>query len=119
MRIVIDIEANGLTNPDKIWCIVCKNIDTGEYQTFIKPTEDRKEHERFLRYYTEVGSQTDHLWIGHNCLNFDWPVLNSLFEFHNEVLPTSVIDTLIISKLADYSRKKHSIEDYGREFNLP
>ena len=119
MRIVFDIEANGLTNPDKIWCIVCKNIDTGEYQTFIKPTEDEKERERFLRYYSEVGSSTDHIWIGHNCLNFDWPVLNSLFKFHNEVLPVSVIDTLIISKLADYSRKKHSIEDYGREFNLP
>src|SRR6202012_5768321 len=33
--------------------------------------------------------------------------------------PAKITDTLILSKLIDYSRKGHSIEDYGEEFGIP
>lgn len=58
-------------------------------------------------------------WIGHNILGYDIPVLLRLLEISPECFPvTNVIDTLIISKLVDYSRDGHSIEDYGRELGL-
>lgn len=56
-------------------------------------------------------------WIGHNWLGYDAPNLQRLLGF--EVNPEKCIDTLIVSKLLDYSRKGHSVEDYGTEFGLP
>lgn len=112
MKVIIDIEANGL-NPDKIWVIVCKDIDKNEYHVFRKPTEDKDEAEKFLRFSKGVS-----LYIGHNILGFDIPVLNRLLCHEDSILPSRCLDTLIISKMVDFSRKGHSIEDYGMEFGL-
>lgn len=113
MNVVIDIEANGLHNPTKIWVIVCKDIDTGKYEIFRKVTDDPGERERF-RKYTETVSR----WIGHNLLGYDGPVINSLLGISDIANPDKVIDTLVVSKLVDYPRPGHSIEDYGTEFGL-
>lgn len=113
MRVVIDIEANRLVNPDQIWCIVCKNIDTGKYDIFRKVTQDVQERQRFLEYASSVT-----LYIGHNFLGYDWPVLVSLLALSHGSIAEVTCDTLIISKLVDYSRNGHSIEDYGIEFGL-
>ncbi len=107
MRVVIDIECNRLKDPDRIWLIVCKDIDVGEVHAFT-------EKETFLSFASNV-----HLWIGHNFLGYDYPVLRNLGYLNELDVATQVIDTLIISKMVDYPREKHSIEDYGREFNLP
>lgn len=110
MKIVLDIEANGL-NPDKIWVIVCKDIDKNEYHIFRKPTDNLDEADRFKRFASKAS-----LLIGHNLLGFDIPVLVKLINFEFDL--DKVLDTLIISKLVDYPRPKHSLEDYGREFGL-
>ena len=34
MKVVVDIECNALVNPDQIWLIVAKDIDTSEYHIF-------------------------------------------------------------------------------------
>lgn len=117
MRVVIDVEANGLENPDKIWCVVCKDIDTGEYNIFRNLTENANESERFAVFHHNVVRNGGH-YIGHNYLGYDWPVLVSALELHSEVLPPVCVDTLIISKLVDYSRSGHSVEDYGLEFGF-
>jgi len=120
LKIVIDIECNRLINPDKIWCIVCKNIDTGVYTVF--RNVEREERERFLRYIREARASSrpgDFKLIGHHLLGFDYPVLCSTIQFRDEVLLTELVDTLVISKVVDYSRKGHSIEDYGIEFGIP
>src|SRR6267154_2139906 len=113
MRVVIDIECNALKNPTKVWLVVCKDIDKGDYHVFRRLSDDPSEAERFLVYASSVSH-----WIGHNLLGYDWPVLVGLLglqvpEFHN--IST---DTLIISKLVDYPRQGHSVEDYGLEFGL-
>jgi len=112
LKVVIDIEANGLLNPTHIWVIVCKDIDTGQYHIFRKVTEDASELERFQNFAKEVTG-----WIGHNVLGYDFPVMCRLCQY---VLPPvgSITDTLIASKLIDYPRQGHSIEDYGLEFGL-
>lgn len=112
MRVIFDIEANGL-NPDKLWCVVCKDIDTGELHVFRNLTEDEKERERFIQFYARVT-----FWCGHNVLGYDFPVLQKLLNL--DAPAAAVIDTLIISRLVDYSRPNgHSLETYGDELGLP
>ena len=113
MRVCIDIEANGLELKDitKIWLIVCKDIDSGEYYRFREPSESQEEKDRFTIFVGQV-----HLWIGHNIAGYDIPVINSILGI--DLASSNLCDTLIISKMADYSRTGHAIEDYGVEFNL-
>lgn len=114
MRIVIDIECDAYNNPTKIWLIVCKNIDTNEYHIF-RCEDDEQAKENFLKFAESVD-----LWIGHHFLGFDWPCLSKLLNLQCDNVSTHCIDTLIISKLVNYSREGgHSIEQYGEEFGLP
>lgn len=112
MKIVIDIEANGLHNPTHIWVIVCRDYDTKELHIFRKVTEDDTERERFRSFAENVDC-----WIGHNILAYDMPVLANLLGISFEYAKCH--DTFILSKLIDYSRASHSIEGYGEEFGLP
>lgn len=114
MRVVIDIEANGLENPTKIWLICCRDIDTGELHVFRNPSTDETVKQAFCTFASSVS-----LWIGHNLLGYDWPVLVSLLGVMADDIASRAIDTLIISKLVDYSRDGHSIEHYGLEFGIP
>lgn len=113
MKVVIDIEANKLKNPDQIWLIVCKDIDKGEYHVFKKVTSDPAEQVRFRAFSETVGH-----WIGHNLFGYDWPVLHNLLGIPFPDMG-NVTDTLITSKLVDYPRQGHSVEDYGQEFGIP
>jgi DNA polymerase-1 len=76
-------------------------------------SDDERERQRFLEYASHVKT-----WIGHNVLEYDIPILNRLIGFP---FPDTdhVLDTLILSRLINYSRKGgHSIEQYGIEFGL-
>ena len=112
MRVICDIEANSLNNPSKIWLIVCKDIDKDDYHIFRRVSEDAEEAARFITWSASVT-----LWAGHNWLGYDLPNLRRLNLAGN--IHGTHLDTLIISKLVDYSRGGHSIEKYGEEFNLP
>lgn len=113
LKLTIDIEANGLVNPTKIWVVVCKDIDTGQIHIFRNITDDdsqRAELEKLLCAATKV--------VGHNCVEYDLPVLRNLARINIPVV--HVLDTLILSRLIDYSRTNgHSIEAYGEEFEYP
>ena len=112
MKIVIDIETNSLINPTKIWVIVCKDIDTGLFHIFRNLTEDSEQRDAFLSFAKDVK-----LWIGHHFLGYDALVLDSLLGLRFSDLLPCCVDTVIISKLFDYSREAgHSIEAYGQEF---
>jgi len=117
LKIVIDIECNALENPDRIWLVVCKDIDTNELFKFYDITRKKDERERLTRFL-ERCTESGNLLIGHNLLGYDWPILCACLELDTEVILGNAIDTLIISKLVDYSRSGHSIEDYGIEFGL-
>ena len=112
MRVVIDVETNGLENPDKIWLIVCKDIDTGELHVFRNPSLDETEKVRFTAFAVGVSS-----WTGHNLLGYDYVVIRDVLGY--TINPEQCLDTLILSKLIDYPRQGHSIEDYGLEFGMP
>lgn len=110
MPVIIDIETNALENPDKIWVVVCHELETNIYKRY-------KESEKndFLEFSKKVD-----LWVGHNFLGFDYPVLNRLWGLDVITVGNKVIDTLIIGKMYDFGREGgHSIEQYGQEFGLP
>lgn len=114
MKVVCDIEANSLHNPTKVWCIVCKDIDTGEVHKFRRVTDDQEALERFRAFSGLV-----HLWVGHNFLEYDWPVLVRLCGVTSPNISDHCLDTLILSRLVHYSREGgHSIERYGQEFGI-
>lgn len=107
MRIVLDVEANALVDPTRIWVVVCKDIDTNQYHIFRE-----KENLDILKEFLDNTT----LVIGHNILGYDLQVLNTLLSI--DIPLHKILDTLIVSKLVDYPRQGHSIEDYGIEFNL-
>jgi hypothetical protein len=109
----IDIEANALTNPDRIWLVVIKSNDV--YRCYYDLTKRKDESERFIRDCEALWAAGDQL-CGHNLLGYDWPVLCATGQGSTPVGSLPLVDTLILSKLIDYSRKGHSIEDYGLEF---
>lgn len=115
MRVVVDIECNGLVDKaTHVWCVVCKDVDTGKVDVFRQPTTYHTERERFLAYAKDVT-----LWIGHNWLGYDYPVLNKLVGLSVDRIHECSRDTLVLSRLIDYSRERHSIEHYGEEFGSP
>lgn len=112
MRVVFDIEANGLENPSKIWIVACKDIDTGDFHIFRCITDDEGELERFRQFSRLVTH-----WVGHNILGYDIPVLSRLHDIDIPVDKCS--DTLVVSKLVNYSRAGgHSLEQYGIELGF-
>lgn len=114
MKVICDIECDRLVNPRHIWVIVCRDIDSGAVTVFRKPTSNAKERERFINFARKIQ-----LWVGHNFLGFDAIHINRLLG-SDIVKLSAVVDTLVVSKLVDYSRPEgHSLEDYGTTFGIP
>jgi len=107
--VVCDIEANGLLpNVDTIWCIVCKDWDTGELEYF-KP--DRLDE--FAEYAKDIRK-----WIGHNFISYDLRVLRKVLGV--KIRPSRVWDTLLISRLYNSNREGgHSLANWGNILNYP
>ena len=105
MRLICDIEANGLT-PDKIWCCVCKDIDTGEVTIF--RDGDADEAREFFNQCEKV--------IGHNIIGYDAIWLNKLWKVGLKL--DKIIDTLVLSRLANSFRAGHSLRDWGEKLGV-
>ena len=108
-QIVFDIEANGLT-PDKVWCIVACDIQSGEFTTW--SGDD-------LHCFKDWIKEQDELEvIGHNIIGYDIPVLEQLLDV--DFSKCKVTDTLVMSRLAEPSRQGgHSLENWGQLLNQP
>lgn len=105
MIVTIDIETERLDDPQTIWLIVCKEIDTGVTHVFRQPQLRPKE---FLEY-----SNTVSCWVGHNILGFDLPVLRRLLQYSYR--PTHVVDTLVVSRLLNFNLDGgHSLDAWGQ-----
>lgn len=105
MRVICDIEANGLT-PDKIWCCVCKDIDTGEVTIFRDGDADKAR---------EFFNQCEKV-IGHNIIGYDAIWLNKLWKIGLKL--DKIIDTLVLSRLANSFRAGHSLRDWGEKLGV-
>ena len=88
-RLIFDIETDGLLDEvSELWCIVCRDADTGEVTTF--GPEDVVKGVKYLMSSDEI--------IGHNIINYDIPALRALGYINDEPIPKTT-DTLVMSRL--------------------
>lgn len=104
---VIDIETEKLDNPEKIWCVVLRNLDNDDVEVY------RNCHVFNQELADKLASSS--CLVGHNVINFDAPCLHS-FSYRST---SKVIDTLIISRLVNYNLEGgHSLEAWGERFGV-
>ena len=118
MKVVFDTETNGLDNPDKMWLFGGINVDTKERYKF-EPFRGGRELEESIKWAESVSA-----WIGHRAIQFDAQQINRLIK-PKLIDPTKVIDTLIVSRLVDYSipipkggSSPHSLDSWGIRLGL-
>lgn len=105
---IIDIETNGLENPDTIWCVVIESIESGTVWDFYV-----KEHlKRWLKGFCSKCQL-----IGHNIIDFDIPWLRKIWDI--DIPNEQLLDTLILSRMYDPKRPRHSLESWGEELGYP
>ena len=106
MKLVFDIECNGLT-PDTIWCIVAYNIDTHTMYTF----SDHKTYNGTIADGVRLLENAE-LLIAHNGIGFDARVLDEMFG--TNLLSKRIHDTFVMSQVLSYKRKhRHGLAGWG------
>jgi hypothetical protein len=105
-KCICDIETDGVENCQHIWCCVCRDVDTDLVTVFREGDADKCRE--YFAGYDRV--------IGHNFISFDRYWLKKLWKV---VIPVeNIIDTLVLSRLADSSRKAHSLRDWGERLGV-
>lgn len=102
----IDCETDGL-NATRIWCLVCKNIGSGEVYKLIG-------HSAIQRFFAEAPNNA--IWVGHNLLSFDVPTINRICG--TNISFDSCVDTLVLSYLYG-TQGGHSLEAWGERLKFP
>ena len=103
--LVIDIETNGL-NPDKIWCLVAQDVETGE--VFVMRTQ---------LYLDKLIGKYDRI-IGHNIISFDAPQIEKIWGI--KIPHEKLMDTLILSQISRPDRDGgHSLGSWGARLKFP
>lgn len=103
---IIDIEGDSLT-PKHVWCMCYENAITKEKGVL-------KGHDEIKQWFDD---HPDGIFVGHNILKFDAPVLNRVV---GTKLPLSrLVDTLILATLYNPAMSGgHSLAAWGRRFKL-
>jgi len=100
-----DIETDGL-DATTIWCAVCRHNGVSEV---ICNEQDFKEY---------AAKRTGCKWVFHNGLGFDVSVLRNCWSYQFD--RTDIVDTLVLSRLADPSRSGgHSLRNWGNILGFP
>lgn len=101
---VIDIEGDSYT-PTVLWCMCWKNVKTGV-------TGECRSLEEIRQFFADTDGS---LYVGHNIIKFDAPVLNRLANVSLSV--SNCIDTLVLSTLYSPSISGgHSLAAWGLVF---
>lgn len=104
MRIILDIETNSAH--DKIWCVICRDLDTDIVSTFTQPNN--------LQQYLDSVEKI----IAHNGIFFDFPVLKKIWKI--QAKKSQVFDTLVLSRLYNPSLEDgHSLAAWGQRLGFP
>jgi DNA polymerase I-like protein with 3'-5' exonuclease and polymerase domains len=107
MRIILDIETN--LAHDKIWCVVTRDIDTGDVQVYKDPNGFCWDLQDELNKATNI--------IAHNGIFFDFPVLKKVWGI--TVKKSQVVDTLVLSRLYNPSLEDgHSLGAWGQRLGF-
>lgn len=103
--LVFDIEANGLV-PDTLWCMCVKELGSEQIIDLVGRAA-------MAEYINQQPVGT--VWVGHNALSYDMPVLNRLAG--TGLSPLDIVDTLVLSTLYNPRMPDgHSLRAYGERF---
>jgi hypothetical protein len=115
----------------KIHIISTKDFDTGEVCNFYN---DKDLSRSDKNYKGEIKDGLNHLLsydklVCHNLIGHDLPLINKLHPKFKDYfgIPENryfteserLVDTLILSRMLDPDRLKHSVDSYGEEFKVP
>ena len=120
MKIVIDIETDGIVNPTKVHCIVAIDIDTGEEYVYRGQQDDSICGGENIKTCGEIRTLLEKATqvVGHNIIDYDLVWLNKLLGI--SVPDELVLDTLILSRLFKYTLEGgHSLENWGEILKHP
>ena len=123
MRLVFDIEANGLDDASLIHCLVATDLNTGTTYKF----EPSKVEQGF-----RLLMNADQI-IGHNIIGYDLPLITKLYPWFTipqaKVRDTLILSRLIWTNLGDMDRQavptkkpdgdligSHSLKAWGQRF---
>ena len=124
MRLVFDLEANGLLNDASlIHCLVFKDIDTQEIQKF-EPSQ--------VVHGLDILMSADEI-IGHNIIGYDLALISKLYPWFapcGRVVDTLVLSRLLFADLGDLDRStgasvdakltgSHSLKAWGQRLKFP
>lgn len=108
---ILDIEANALEDPDRVWCANILDHQTGSRHEFLEPDTN----DELISF---VSSLDKPCFVGHHILGYDWPVLCDRVRGMADVQldpATSFCDTLVISRLLNYGIDGgHSLDAWGK-----
>lgn len=109
LTVVSDCETNGLVRPDKLWCLVNKELGEKGYKTW----DINSGYGSFHAYAATVDR-----WVFHNGISYDGPVINSLIGKAIDI--DKICDTFIVSRLVNYPNfKGHGLDEIGLTLGQP
>jgi DNA polymerase-1 len=125
MKLIYDIEANGLLRgqknkppADTVWMVVAKDIETGMEYVFCDHTELKTDKEnnlivRPLLDFKVIFDKAKEL-IAHNQIQYDLAVLKKLMNWVPQK-HTAIRDTMLMSQILDYNRfnGRHGLALWG------
>lgn len=122
MKLVFDLEANGLLRGNKkaapvskVWMIVARDISTDKEYIFCDEYENAKPLEEFKTLFNRAEEL-----IGHNIIQYDLPVLRKIFGWTPRK-KTTVRDTMLMSQVLNYDRfgGVHNLHTWGQYLGYP
>jgi hypothetical protein len=94
MRLIVDIETNGLLHQlDRIHCVVIRDLDARQVLVF----NDQGGTDRPISEAITLMEGADRL-IGHNLIGFDIPAIRMIYPWF-EPKPHQMMDTMVLSNL--------------------
>lgn len=108
--VIFDIETNGINNPDRLWCVVCRVLGEETKHRFTYPFD--------IQQFLDFCSTVD-IWVGHNIIEYDCKWLEYLLDI-KLFDENNTIDTLVLSRLLWVGRPGgHSLESWGERLGVP
>lgn len=98
IRLILDIEANGLDDATKVHSLCLKDIDTGWTGSYWDEGKDREKDWTTIADGLKVVAEADEI-VGHNAADYDVPLLERLYPWFRLNPGAKVTDTLILSRL--------------------
>ena len=107
--LALDIETDAL-DAKRIWVICAQDIETEDRMQFLNVDTQLNERRRFIDTLRDYDR-----FVLHNGIGFDIPVVNKIIG-DNTIDPEKVLDTLIVSRLIDFTLdgKGHSLRAWGQ-----